>query len=179
MSTIRQVTDVLMKGIKIRDAVAADLAGLNHLERRAFTSDRLSRRSFRRLIASPSASLRVAGRLGTVSGYHLVFFRRGATVARLYSLAVDAAARGSGLAEALVADAERLAARRGCRVLRLEVRPDNRPAIGLYRRLGYQPIGVYRRYYADGSDALRLEKSLFANRHTGNAAVPPPGMAEV
>ncbi len=149
-----------MMGIEIRDAVAADLAGLNRLETRAFAGDRLSPRSFRRLMTSASASLRVAGSTDAVSGYCLVFFRRGATVARLYSIAVDASARGSGLAASLMDDAERLAARRGCRAVRLEVRPDNQPALRLYRRLGYRPIGTYRHYYADGTDALRLEKPL-------------------
>ncbi len=151
-----------MKGIRIHDAAVADLTGLDRLETQAFNSDRVSPRSFRRLIASPSASLRVAGAGDAVAGYSLVFFRRGASVARLYSLAVDASARGSGLADALMADAEQFAARRGCRALRLEVRPDNQPAIRLYRRLGYRPIGAYRGYYADGSDALRFEKPLAA-----------------
>jgi ribosomal-protein-alanine N-acetyltransferase len=172
-----------MPDIEIRDAVAADLSGLNRLETSAFTSDRLSPRSFRRLIASPSASLRVAASADAVVGYHLVLFRRGVTVARLYSLAVEVGARGSGLAEALMGDAERLAARRGCRAIRLEVRPDNRPAVRLYQRLGYRPIGTYRRYYADGSDALRFEKSLAstrqANQPARRAAATRSGMVEV
>jgi len=172
-----------MKGIRIRDAVGADVSGLARLETQAFASDRVSPRSFRRLIASPTASLRVAGRDGAVEGYSLLFFRRGTTVARLYSLAVDATARGSGLADALMADAERFAARRGCRALRLEVRPDNRPAVHLYRRRGYRPIGIYRDYYADGSDALRFERPLGvtagARRRSSRAATATSRPVEV
>jgi ribosomal protein S18 acetylase RimI-like enzyme len=161
--------------IEIRDAVAADLAGLNRLETRAFSGDRLSLRSFRRLMASASASLRIAGPTDSVDGYCLLFFRRGSRVARLYSIAVDASARGSGVAAALMDDAERAAARRGCRAMRLEVRPDNEAALRLYRRCGYRPIGMYRQYYADGSDALRLEKPLAGEEVDQRRRIASPG----
>ena len=151
-----------MTGMEIRDAGEADLAGLNQLETQSFAADRLSRRSMRRFLASPSARLRVARAGGAVLGYHLVLFRRGSAVARLYSVAVAKALRGTGLAGRLMADAERFAARRGCAALRLEVRPDNWPAIRLYQRLGYRKIGVHPQYYADKADALRYEKSLGA-----------------
>jgi len=144
--------------MEIRDARLADLAALDRLERRSFATDRLSARSMRRLLSGRTASLRVAAEGSDVVGYHLTLYRRGAGVARLYSIAV--ARRGAGVATALMADAERLALVRGCRSLRLEVRPDNRPAMRLYERLGYGRIGVHRQYYADKSDALRYEKRL-------------------
>jgi ribosomal protein S18 acetylase RimI-like enzyme len=40
------------------------------------------------------------------------------------------------------------------------VRRDNSAAIRLYAALGYAPIGVYPDYYADGMEALRLEREL-------------------
>lgn len=151
-----------MADMEIRDAGEADLAGLCELETRSFASDRLSRRAIRRFLTAAGARLRVAGAGGAVRGYHLVLFRRGSAVARLYSLAVAESVRGSGLAGRLMADAERIASRRRATVLRLEVRPDNRPAIRLYERLGYRKIGVHAQYYADKADALRYEKSLGA-----------------
>ena len=67
---------------------------------------------------------------------------------------------GRGLASALLdlarAEADRL---RG-RGLSLEVRPSNRRAYLLYRRLGYQVIGRRPRYYADGEDALVMFLAL-------------------
>ncbi len=146
--------------MRIRDAREADIAGLLELETAAFTADRLSRRSLRRFVAGGSACLRVAGTAGAVDGYHLLTFRRGSAVARLYSIAVAADKRGAGLASDLLADAERMAARRGCQCLRLEVRADNRSAIRLYERAGYRRIGVYPQYYADKANAVRYEKSL-------------------
>lgn len=149
-----------MPGSDIRDAALPDLAGVLALERRSFSSDRLSARSLRRLVRSPSARLRVASAAGVVAGYYLVLFRKGTSVARLYSIAVDAAARGGGLGAQLLADAEAVAARARRRVLRLEVRENNLPAVRLYERHGYRFIGRYPAYYADGADALRYEKAL-------------------
>jgi ribosomal protein S18 acetylase RimI-like enzyme len=154
-----------MSGVKIRDAVRVDLDGLSALEARSFTSDRMSRRGLGRLIGRPSARLRVAAERRAdgdvvILGYHLVLFRKNSAVARLYSIAVDRNWRGTGLGRRLLADAEAVAATARRTVIRLEVRPRNRAAIGLYKRRGYRAIGRYSRYYDDFSDALRYEKPL-------------------
>jgi ribosomal protein S18 acetylase RimI-like enzyme len=156
-----------MSGVEIRDAVRVDLDGLSALEAQTFSSDRVSRQGLRRLIGRATARLRVAAERnaaggGAILGYHLVLFRKGSRVARLYSIAVDRTRRGAGLGRRLLADAEAVAAGANCSILRLEVRPRNRAAIGLYERRGYRAIGRYRRYYADKSDALRYEKPLVA-----------------
>jgi ribosomal protein S18 acetylase RimI-like enzyme len=158
-----------MSGVQIRDAVRVDLDGINALEVRSFASDRMSRQGLRRLIGRRTARLRVAaerdaGSGVVILGYHLVLFRKGSAVARLYSIAVDNRKRGIGLGRRLLADAEAVAAAADRRVLRLEVRARNRAAIALYERRGYRRIGRYARYYVDGSDALRYEKPLAGKR---------------
>jgi [ribosomal protein S18]-alanine N-acetyltransferase len=150
----------LAAAMPVRDATPADLDGLVALENRCFTADRLSRRSFQKLIGSPTASLRLTTRAGRIAGYALLFFRSTSDLARLYSVAVDPAERGTGLGALLVGDCERESRRRGLRAVRLEVREDNAGAIRLYERLGYRPIGRHAAYYADKTDALRLEKRL-------------------
>ena len=95
-----------------------------------------------------------------ILGYSLLLFRDGTGVARLYSIAVDARHRGRGLAAALLADAERVALKRGRTRVSLEVRDDNGAAIRLYERLGYRLIGRNADYYADGAGARRYEKRL-------------------
>jgi ribosomal protein S18 acetylase RimI-like enzyme len=152
--------------VVIRDAEDKDLSGLEALEARSFASDRMSRRSLRRLIGRDTACLRVAISAGCLVGYYLVLFRHNSLLARLYSIAVDSRSRGAGVGHRLLADAERVAARRGCRALRLEVRVGNRAAIGLYERRAFRRIGRYSRYYADGADALRFQKPLSGRRRS-------------
>ncbi len=146
--------------LQIRDATPDDLDGLVALETLCFEADRVSRRSFRKLIESTTSNCRVATRAGAIVGYTLLLYRAGTGLARLYSIAVHPGERKSGIGALLVADAERQAFDRDRVVLRLEVREDNQPAVRLYQRLGYRRIGRYLHYYADKTDALRFEKRL-------------------
>lgn len=155
----------------IRSALAADIDGLLALEACCFETDRMSRRSFRKLINSATAAFSVALTPGgRVVGYALLLFRAGTGMARLYSIAVDPGSRGLGLGRSLMAEAERLAIRRDRFLLRLEVREDNLSAIRLYEALGYRRIGRYLDYYEDHTDALRYEKRLRGTSHS--TAVP-------
>ncbi|WP_243040527.1 GNAT family N-acetyltransferase [Dyella sedimenti] len=147
--------------VRVRRAELSDLDDLVALEQSSFATDRLSRAQYRRHLDSETAQVLVASAnhrhfLGTA----VVFFRKGSGVARLYSLATRAEARGKGVGSALLEAAEQLARRRHCRTLRLEVRTDNEAALRLYERLGYARIGRYARYYGDGADAWRYEKAL-------------------
>jgi ribosomal-protein-alanine N-acetyltransferase len=150
---------------RVRPARAADLDPLIDLEQRVFATDRLSRASLRRLLASPSAQVIVADVIVAEAGRRLagatvVLFRARATVARLYSIAVTPTLSGKGIAGALLRAAERAAVRRKCRCMRLEVHVTNRAAIKCYRKGGYRQFGRHRSYYEDGGDALRFEKPL-------------------
>jgi ribosomal-protein-alanine acetyltransferase len=145
---------------RIRGAELTDLDALVEIENRCFDSDRLSRRSFRHLLTRGRAATLVAESGGVVVGYVLVLFSHGTLHARIYSLAVDPAARGQGLGRDLVEAAEDAAKDQECSEIRLEVRKDNAEAIGLYESLGYRRFGVLADYYDDHEDALRYRKSL-------------------
>jgi len=145
----------------IRPASAADIDALLQIERHCFSSDRLSRRSFLRLIRHGHASLQIAlTDAGAAAGYALVLYRRGTRLARLYSLAVLPDYRGLGLAQQLLQESELAAREQNCIFMRLEVNVHNDSAIALYRRGGYHPIGTIREYYEDGGDALKMEKPM-------------------
>ena len=144
----------------IRCAEPADLDALVDLERRSFSSDQLSRRQLARHLRSDTSALLVACRNGQLLGDALVFYRRGSRLARLYSLVVAAQAQGLGLGQALLDAAERMAAERGCREMRLEVQSGNQRAIRLYERAGYSLRDLRPGYYENGSDARRYRKQL-------------------
>ena len=142
-------------------ATPEDRPQLDQLERSAFDTDRISTRSWRRLLVSPGARVFVCRSDGTIAGACVVLHRKSASVARLYSLAVAPLSRGSGLAARLLAAALSDARQQGCAVLRLESRRDNAGAHRLFQRHGFTPSGTKPGYYQDGEDALCFERDLF------------------
>jgi ribosomal protein S18 acetylase RimI-like enzyme len=158
--------------IRVRKAERADLDALTDLEQRVFATDRLSRRSLRRFLNSPTAEVIVAEDAGRLAGTAIVLFRPRSFIARLYSLAVAPQMGGRGAGPMLLAAAEAAAFARDCRAIRLEVHVTNHAAIARYRKSGYREVGRIRRYYEDGGDALRFEKRLVPNL-PALAAAPP------
>jgi ribosomal protein S18 acetylase RimI-like enzyme len=150
--------------MRFRAATYDDVDALLALEKASFDTDRLSRRSFQWMIRRGNGWLELAEDDGGLLGYALVLFHKGTSLARLYSMAVDNRARGRGLGRALLQRGEYEAIRRGSVYMRLEVRPDNAPAIALYEALGYHQFAIFDDYYEDHSDALRYEKRI---RHFG------------
>ncbi|MER9319398.1 peptidase C39 family protein [Mesorhizobium sp. M0659] len=145
---------------EIRKARASDVDDLAAIEKAVFSSDRISRRSFRLLIERETAEMLVAESDGRVAGYAIVLFRKGSGVARLYSLATSPFFSGRGIGRMLLAAAEEAAFEHDRMMLRLEVREDNLRAIGIYEQSGYRKIGREPHYYEDGATALRYEKTL-------------------
>jgi [ribosomal protein S18]-alanine N-acetyltransferase len=144
----------------IRRSKPADLDGLFDLEHRVFAADRMSRRSLRRLLGSPSAVILVAEAGGTLAGVVVVLFRANSRFARRSSIAVAPTHAGRGIAAALIAAAEKAARSRQCDCLRLEVHEKNRNAIKLYRKAGFHQFGRHHCYYEDRGHALRFAKPL-------------------
>jgi len=143
-----------------RRATRADVDALLALEEATFDSDRISRAQWRRHIGSDSAAVFVGGATGSIDAAAVVFYRRNTHAARLYSLAVGAHARGTGLGGALLAAVEADARARGCASMRLEVRADNPSAIALYERRGYARAARLPGFYEDGADGWRYVKVL-------------------
>ncbi|NMM43428.1 GNAT family N-acetyltransferase [Rhodospirillaceae bacterium KN72] len=167
-----EAMDTVLEQAAIRPATLDDVDTLVGIENACFETDRISRRSFRHLLAKGHQATRVlTDPQGRIVGYAMVLFHRGTSLARLYSLAVDPDRRGQGYARALLQAAED-AARAEAAFLRLEVRSDNDGAIDLYKRAGYQPFGKIPGYYEDGGDALRMEKVLVGTTPAGLEKIP-------
>ncbi len=80
--------------------------------------------------------------------------------AEILTLAVVPAARRQGLGATLLAAALAEAARRGATAMLLEVAKANQPARALYAAQGFTQVGLRRRYYANGDDALLLRRTI-------------------
>jgi ribosomal protein S18 acetylase RimI-like enzyme len=149
--------------LRVQVATMRHLEAIIDLEAQSFAAcDRFSHRTWRHLLG-PAARRGSAVTLVALVGRQVVgaldaLLRRDGRSARLYSLAVDPAQRGRGIAALLV---QRLARRlpRTIETLSLEVRRDNAPARALYERLGFTVHQDLPGWYGDGGDGVRLRAS--------------------
>jgi ribosomal-protein-alanine N-acetyltransferase len=75
----------------------------------------------------------------------------------LVSIAVIPESRKKGVGQALL---DHLIERMQTGSLKLEVRRSNKAALELYRKNGFVQTGVAHSYYADGEDAVQMEKPI-------------------
>lgn len=150
---------------EIRIAEIGDLDAIEAVERRSFPAEEaFSRRQLRYLLTQAQGVCYAACRDGAVVGYMALLTRRTARTLRIYSIAVDPAARGCGAGQALIDAAIGLARKSGSAAVTLEVRTDNAPAIRLYNRNGFRPGKLLRGYYPDATDARRMTLSVLPDR---------------
>lgn len=93
----------------------------------------------------------------------------------ILNIATAPSARRRGLGSALLDEVLGYASGHRVRLLLLEVRRSNDPAIGLYRKAGFSIFGVRKAYYAD-NDEDAIEMALIFDPETGRA-VPRPDEA--
>lgn len=149
-----------------------DVKQLVEIENRCFTLDKLRTRNFLWLLEKGHCDILVSEADGVMTGYSLLLYRRGTSLARLYSVAILPEYRGSGMGVALLEKSELQAREHDCVYLRLEVRPDNHAAIALYERLGYRQFDTKADYYEDHSLALCFEKRIFYPQPVSRSQVP-------
>src|SRR4051794_19133147 len=103
----QQAAPIHATPVHVRAAHVGDLAALMELEHKVFATDRLSRRSLRRLLVSKSADVLVAEETGGhLAGMVIVLYRPRSAVARLYSIAVAPHMGGRGIGKVLLNAAE-------------------------------------------------------------------------
>jgi ribosomal-protein-alanine acetyltransferase len=147
--------------VVLRKARVLDLPKLVELENACFDYDQLSRRNFHWMIKNAHSIFLVLEYETRLIGYGLVLINAGTSLARLYSICTLKEFQGHGLATKLISELEsRAASEEDCAYLRLEVRADNRSAIKLYERLGYNKFTEKEDYYDDGEKALCFEKRI-------------------
>jgi [ribosomal protein S18]-alanine N-acetyltransferase len=95
----------------------------------------------------------------------------GAGEAEVLTIAVDPAHEGRGLGAVLLTELMREAALRDCDDVVLEVRVDNDRAQQLYRRFGFEGVGIRKGYYQPMNiDALVMRSSDVIARFGGESA---------
>jgi len=138
----------------VRPCEIGDLAAVSGIEEACF-DDPYPEYFFRQLSEANPETFLVALRDKVLVGYAII--DRWADHYHLVSIAVHPEHRRRGVAQLLMTRLESLLAR--VRVIRLEVRKNNKPAIAFYTKNGYKLAGVEEHYYPDGEDALIMEKT--------------------
>lgn len=152
--------------LPIRHASLTDLEALEELEFDCFDTDRFSRRRWRYLLTHAHAITLVledpqaANEDECLMGYAMVLLRVGSRRALLHSLCVHPRLRRRGNAARLLAACEALVHAQGGWVMWLDVHVDNKDALRLYQRNGYERYGWEADVYEDGGAAWRMEKYL-------------------
>lgn len=148
--------------IGIRPLRAADLDRVVELERDLFEAGAWTRAMVVEELAAPGR--RYVGAYDvdapeTLLGYAGVWFD--GEVAQVMTIGVDRSRRRAGVGSALLTDLVAWARSCAADALLLEVRVDNEPALALYRRFGFELLGVRRRYYQpEDVDAFTLRLEL-------------------
>jgi len=147
-----------MKDPKLRLFTPADLDQILEIERHSFGSEAFSKETFLTLYQKFPNLFIIAEVDEKIVGYIITcgLGHKG----HVASIAVAPSFRHKGIGGAL-ADLtfEKLKAC-GAKYVELEVRITNREALDFWKRLGFSPFGISRRFYEDGEDALRMKKML-------------------
>ena len=158
-----------MKEADIADVLAIENASFREsrprLPRSGDPKGRLDAAQLREELARPWARLWVA-RAPVPEQAHVVAFLLGWHVAdelHILDIATHPELRRRGFARELIGTALGYAREQHVRLLLLEVRKSNQPAIRLYRSAGFFAMGVRKRYYPDDEDAVEMVLALGEN----------------
>ena len=155
-----------MMTIVLRSATQDHLPAILEIDGAAF-SHPWSRASFEQCFADDKTYILVAENNERVLGFGVAY-----TVGdegEIATLAVDGAARGQGLGEQILQSLLDLCRERAAHKVFLEVRASNAAAQRLYNRCGFAEVGLRRRYYADGEDAVIMRHDIAVGEETSPA----------
>ena len=150
----------------MRRAKPGDLDAIMRLERETFVDDAWPEDAMRRELESPHGYYLVAvdddedDPERRLLGYAGLLAPSGSAQGDIQTIAVAPFVRGIGLGRGLMHALITQARRRHLAELFLEVRADNPIARALYESLGFEEIGVRRRYYRGGIDAVLMRLAV-------------------
>jgi ribosomal-protein-alanine N-acetyltransferase len=148
--------------VRLREFRLEDLPEVMRIELSSFPSDAFDELTFAQLYESCGDLFLVAEHEGRIVGYSVtcVEWEGGELVGHVHSIAVDPAFRRRGVGRALMEETFRRLRSLGVGEVRLETSASNAAGLRFWLSLGFKPVGVRKRYYADGSDALVMRREL-------------------
>ena len=145
--------------VRICDALSAHVPQIEALEQACFSVPWTSGQIVSQLKDDSHEFLAALDSEGKVLGY--VGMMTVLDEGYIANVAVDPAYRRQGIGDRLIERLTEIAAERGLSFVTLEVRAGNRPAIALYEKHGFIPVGLRRNYYTmPREDALLMTKTF-------------------
>ena len=140
---------------QIRPMTPADLPAVLCIERQC-QPDPWSEAMFLAELENPCSRVDLCTGEGRVVGYLCSWLISGEL--SILNLATAPQQQRQGIAARLLQHCLQRAEGLGLERAWLEVRAGNRPALALYQRFGFTAAGRRKKYYADGEDALVLQR---------------------
>lgn len=138
-----------------------ELSILVDIDRQCFSEGiRYEREELQDFAGAPGSTILVVEAGTQIIAYGIVHQRSGR--GHLITIDVLPEFRGKGVGSLLLASLHEVARAQGARAIWLEVAVSNLVARRFYEGHGYQRVGMRRRYYPDGSDALIMKRDLTA-----------------
>ncbi|RLJ70638.1 ribosomal-protein-alanine N-acetyltransferase [Hydrogenivirga caldilitoris] len=143
--------------IHVRYMTQEDLPRVYEINRLSFTTDAWSLDSLKREF-NLSYSLKFVLEVGgEIVGYAILWLIK--EEAFIMTFAIAPKYRGKGIGKLFLSELiDRL--RESAKVIQLDVRKSNLPAIKLYRSLGFKIVRERPKFYSDGESALVMELEL-------------------
>jgi ribosomal protein S18 acetylase RimI-like enzyme len=145
-------------GVLIRPFEARDLGGVMALIQNQFGE--VFRPDLYTSISSAWREAFLVVETGEGIGGALIGIHDGPLTGRILIMAVDPALRGRGVGSRLMQLFFQRCLERGFRSVSLEVRASNVGAQNFYHRHGFRPVGLLPKYYNDGEDGVKMERTL-------------------
>ena len=120
-----------------------------------------SRESYEELLLLDSIRMWIAKEGERLVGYML--YQIGGSEVELHTIAVDPTKQGSGIGRGLMEHFIREAKKLQATILFLQVRPSNQRAISLYRKFGFEVVGVRGNYYTDNQEDAWVMKAVIGD----------------
>ncbi len=144
-------------GLKVREMTPEDLEEVYRINRSSFTTDAWSREALEREFRLPHSHRFVVEKEGKVIGYTFVWLIK--EEAFIMTFAVAPEWRGKGVGRWFLKRVINFLKGKA-KVVSLDVRKSNIPAIRLYRSMGFKVVKERPGFYSDGENALVMELKL-------------------
>jgi ribosomal-protein-alanine N-acetyltransferase len=153
--------------ILLRAFEAKDIPELLRLDARCFPPlISYTRAELQYFVRHPRSTTTVAELDGEIAGFCVVDWKldAGRKIGHFITIDVAPELRRNGLGRRLMEMGEGNLVAMGCVAITLEVATNNEGAQAFYERLGYRQAGWIPGYYADGTNAQVMRKSLSAEK---------------